>query len=329
MAYNTEEINRMAQEEAKFFERVKQEVGKVIVGQENMIDRLIIGLISHEHILLEGVPGLAKTLCVKTLADVMHLAFSRIQFTPDLLPADLVGTVTYNQRTNEFTPKKGPIFGNIVLADEINRSPAKVQSALLQAMQERQVTLGDETYPLAHPFLVLATMNPIEMDGTYSLPEAQLDRFMMKISITYPNFDEEKEIVRRMAVDKPIQLEKVFQPEEIEKASRFIDEVHIEERLEDYILKITFASRKPEEAGLEELSKIIEYGVSPRSSVFLNKAARAYAFLHGRGYVIPEDIKTMAIDVMRHRLILTYEAEADGINQDAVIEKILDKVVVP
>ena len=329
MAYNAEEINKAAQEEAKFFQRVKKEVGKVIVGQEYMIDRLIIGLVSHEHILLEGVPGLAKTLCVKTLADVMHLQFSRIQFTPDLLPADLVGTVMYNQRTNEFTAKKGPIFGNIVLADEINRSPAKVQSALLQAMQERQVTLGDETHPLAHPFLVLATMNPIEMDGTYSLPEAQLDRFMMKIGITYPNFNEEKEIVRRMAVDRPIELEKVFHPEEIEKASNFIDEVHIEERLEEYILKIIFASRKPEEAGLSELSRIVEYGVSPRGSVFLNKAARAYAFLNGRGYVIPEDVKTMARDVMRHRLILSYEAEAEGITQDAVVGKILAKVEVP
>ncbi|MBI3599363.1 MAG: MoxR family ATPase [Nitrospinae bacterium] len=329
MAYNDDEINMKAKEEAVFFEKVKNEVGKVIVGQDYMIDRIIIGLLTREHLLLEGVPGLAKTLCIKTISDVMHLKFSRIQFTPDLLPADLIGTVIYNQKSGEFSARKGPIFGNIVLADEINRSPAKVQSALLQAMQERQVTLGDETYQLKPPFLVLATQNPIELEGTYSLPEAQLDRFMFKINITYPSVAEEKEIMRRMSRDRDIKVDRIIAPEEIQKAGAVINEININESIEDYIIKIVFATRNPVDCGIPELKDMIEYGVSPRASIFLNKAARAHAFLHGRGYVIPDDVKAIAHDVLRHRLILTYEAESDGLTADSVLNKILSKIDVP
>lgn len=329
MTYNPEEINRRAKEEAVFFEKIKKEVGKVIVGQDYMIDRIIIGLLTREHLLLEGVPGLAKTLCIKTISDVMHLKFSRIQFTPDLLPADLIGTVIYNQKTGEFSARKGPIFGNIVLADEINRSPAKVQSALLQAMQERQVTLGDETFHLEPPFLVLATQNPIELEGTYSLPEAQLDRFMFKINITYPTINEEKEIMRRMSRGSDLTVERIIAPEEIEKAGAVINGINIDESIEDYIVRIVFATRNPSEHGLSELKDMIEYGVSPRATIFLNKGARAHAFLNGRGYVIPEDVKAIAHDVLRHRLILTYEAEAEGMTADAVVDKILSKINVP
>ncbi len=329
MAYNADEINRKAKEEAVFFEKVKNEVGKVIVGQDYMIDRIIIGLLTREHLLLEGVPGLAKTLCIKTISDVMHLKFSRIQFTPDLLPADLIGTVIYNQKSGEFSARKGPIFGNIVLADEINRSPAKVQSALLQAMQERQVTLGEETYQLEPPFLVLATQNPIELEGTYSLPEAQLDRFMFKINITYPSIAEEKEIMRRMSRDREIRVDRIIAPEEIQKAGAVINEINIDESIENYIIKIVFATRSPADCGIPGLKDMIEYGVSPRASIFLNKAARAHAFLHGRGYVIPDDVKAIAHDVLRHRLILTYEAESDGLTADSALNKILDKIDVP
>lgn len=329
MTYKPEEINRKAKEEAVFFEKVKKEVGKVIVGQDYMIDRIIIGLLTREHLLLEGVPGLAKTLCIKTISDVMHLKFSRIQFTPDLLPADLIGTVIYNQKTGEFSARKGPIFGNIVLADEINRSPAKVQSALLQAMQERQVTLGDETFHLEPPFLVLATQNPIELEGTYSLPEAQLDRFMFKINITYPTINEEKEIMRRMSRGSNLTVERIIAPEEIEKAGAVINGINIDESIEDYIVRMVFATRTPAEYGLSELKDMIEYGVSPRATIFLNKGARAHAFLHGRGYVIPEDVKAIAHDVLRHRLILTYEAEAEGMTADAVVDRILSKTNVP
>lgn len=329
MAYNANEINRRAREEAVFFEKVKKEVSKVIVGQDYMIDRIIIGLLTREHLLLEGVPGLAKTLCIKTISDVMHLKFSRIQFTPDLLPADLIGTIIYNQACGEFSVRKGPIFGNIVLADEINRSPAKVQSALLQAMQERQVTLGDETFSLEPPFLVLATQNPIELEGTYSLPEAQLDRFMFKINITYPTVTEEKEIMRRMSRGADIKVDRIIAPEEIEKAGAVINEINIEESIEDYIVKIVFATRNHSDFGLSEIKDMIEYGVSPRATIFLNKAARAHAFLNGRGYAIPEDVKAVAHDVLRHRLILTYEAEAEGMTADAVVDKILSKINVP
>lgn len=329
MAYDADAVNRKAREEAVFFEKVKKEVSKVIVGQDYMIDRIIIGLLTREHLLLEGVPGLAKTLCIKTISDVMHLKFSRIQFTPDLLPSDLIGTIIYNQTCGEFSVRKGPIFGNIVLADEINRSPAKVQSALLQAMQERQVTLGDETHQLAPPFLVLATQNPIELEGTYSLPEAQLDRFMFKVNITYPTVLQEKEIMRRMSRGRDITVERIIAPEEIEKAGAVINEISIDESIEDYILKVVFATRNPAGSGLPELKGMIDYGVSPRATIFLNKGARAHAFLHGRGYVIPEDVKAIAHDVLRHRLILTYEAEADGMTADNVVDKILGKINVP
>lgn len=329
MPYNVDEINRAVREESSFFKKVRDEVQKVIVGQRYMIDRLLIGLLSKEHVLLEGVPGLAKTLTIKTLSDVMHLEFRRIQFTPDLMPADLIGTIIYNQRSGEFVPKKGPIFGNIILADEINRSPAKVQSALLQAMQERHVTLGDHTHPLSSPFLVLATQNPIELEGTYSLPEAQLDRFMLKINITYPSEKEEKEIMDRMSRGREIKVERVIFPDEIERACMVVNDIDIDERIKDYIIKIVFSTRKPADLGLADLKNMIEYGASPRGSIFLNKAARANAFLEGRGYVLPEDVKSVACDVLRHRIILSYEAEAEGVSAGEVVNKILDKIEVP
>jgi MoxR-like ATPase len=330
------DIYPRVKEEAVIFERIRGEVGKVIVGQRYLIDRLIIALLCNEHVLIEGVPGLAKTLTVKTLSSVMHLGFSRIQFTPDLLPSDLIGTVIYNQKDGEFVPKKGPIFGNIILADEINRAPAKVQSALLQAMQERQVTLGDVTYPLDEPFLVLATQNPIELEGTYPLPEAQLDRFMMKLCITYPTRAEEVEVMERMARASSGRVftsfeeeQRVIYPEEVKKARAIVDEIRIEESIKDYIVRLVTSTRKPEDAGIDELSGMIEYGSSPRGSIFLSKAARAHAFLNERGYVLPEDVKVMAKDVLRHRIILSYEAQAKGMTADGVIDTILSRVRVP
>lgn len=345
MPYDVTEINQLARDEAVFFEKIKGEVGKVIVGQHHMIDSLLISLLCNEHILLEGVPGLGKTLAIKTLADVMHLEFRRIQFTPDLLPSDLIGTVIYNHKEGAFIPKKGPIFGNIILADEINRSPAKVQSALLQAMQERQVTLGDYTYPLDDPFLVLATQNPIELEGTYALPEAQLDRFMLKIRIGYPSIDEERVIMDRMAgisatyipfrvsgegeaiEEVPgIRVERIIYPEEIKRAREVVDGIYIDDSIRDYIVRIVTATRRPEDYGLKGM---IEYGASPRGSIYLNKATRAHAFLQARGYVLPEDVKVMAPDVLRHRIILSYEAEAKGMTGDDVIKEIMDRVTVP
>jgi len=311
-------------------QKVKQvisEVGKVVVGQEYMINRLLIGLFTQGHILLEGVPGLAKTLTVNTLADVLHLDFQRLQFTPDLLPADLIGTMIYNQQKSEFEVKKGPIFANMILADEVNRSPAKVQSALLEAMQEKQVTIGETTYRLDKPFLVLATQNPVEQEGTYPLPEAQVDRFMMKVFVDYPQKHEELEIMRRMAnMQFDAQLETILTKEDIFKVREEINAVKISESLEKYIIELVFASRKPSEYKLEEEANYIMYGASPRASINLNLAAKAIAFFDEREYVLPEDIKEIAQDVLNHRIILNYEAEADGVKSQDIIEAILHKV---
>jgi MoxR-like ATPase len=294
-----------------------------------MIERLLIGLLSNGHVLLEGVPGLAKTMAVKTLSASINTKFQRIQFTPDVLPADLIGTLIYDQRSGKFNTKKGPIFANLVLADEINRSPAKVQSALLEAMQERQVTIGEETFRLDDPFLVLATQNPIEQEGTYPLPEAQVDRFMLKLSIGYPNKEEELEIMRRMTKDEVPQASPVVSPADIIKARAVVREVYIDEKVERYIIDIVFASRNPKEYGLEELEDLIAYGASPRASIYLSLAAKAHAFLRHRGYVTPEDVRSVGMDVLRHRIILTYEAEAEEVTTEDVVRKILNKIEVP
>ena len=322
-------INEMVQAESHFVENLKTEIGKVIVGQEYMVDRLLIGLLSNGHILLEGVPGLAKTLTIKTLSDCIRTNFQRIQFTPDLLPADLVGTMIYNQKEGTFVPKKGPIFTNLVLADEINRAPAKVQSALLEAMQERQVTLGDTTYPLAEPFLVLATQNPIEQEGTYPLPEAQVDRFMLKIKITYPTRQEELQITERMATGADLKVNAVVTPDDILRARSVVNQVYIDEKIKNYIVDIVFATREPQNHQLAELEAMIEYGASPRASIYLHRAARAHAFLRRRGYVTPEDVKAVGMDILRHRVILSYEAEAEERTSEDIIKQIFDTVEVP
>jgi len=305
------------------------EVGKIIVGQHNMVERLLIGLFTGGHILLEGVPGLAKTLTVSTLASSIKAKFQRIQFTPDLLPADLVGTLIYNQKTGEFIPKKGPVFTNLVLADEINRAPAKVQSALLECMQEHQVTIGDTTFPLADPFLVLATQNPIEQEGTYPLPEAQVDRFMFKVLVGYPTKEEELQILDRNVFIPQAEIRPVIGLDQIRHIREVIKTIYVDEKVKRYILDIVFATRNPSEAGLDDLSGLIDYGASPRASIFLAAAAKAHAFLRGRGYVIPEDIKVIGPDVMRHRIILTYEAEAEEITTDDIIRKVFEHVKVP
>lgn len=322
-------INEMVQNESNFVENLKTEIAKVIVGQNYMVDRLLIGLLSDGHILLEGVPGLAKTLTVKTLSDCIQTKFQRIQFTPDLLPADLVGTMIYNQKEGTFVPKKGPIFTNIVLADEINRAPAKVQSALLEAMQERQVTISETTYKLDEPFLVLATQNPIEQEGTYPLPEAQVDRFMLKINITYPTRQEELQITDRMAARAPIQVNQIVSPEDILKARSVVDQVYIDDKIKEYIVDIVFATREPQKYNLAELENMIEYGASPRASIYLHKAARAHAFLRRRGYVTPEDVKAVGMDILRHRVILSYEAEAEERTPEDIIKQIFDTIEVP
>ena len=310
-------------------QQVIDEVGKVVVGQERMLNRLLIGLFTNGHILLEGVPGLAKTLIINTLAKVLHMDFHRIQFTPDLLPADLVGTMIYNQKTGEFEVKKGPIFANLILADEVNRSPAKVQSALLEAMQERQVTIGDTTYPLDKPFLVLATQNPVEQEGTYPLPEAQVDRFMMKVYVDYLDKAQELEVMRRMSnVNFNGDVRTVLDKSDIFAIRDEINRVTISETLEKYIIELVFATRRPLEYGLKEEAAYIQFGVSPRASINLNRAAKATAFLNGRDYVLPEDIKEVAHDVMNHRLLLNYEAEADGISSSQIVEMILKKVAI-
>jgi MoxR-like ATPase len=322
-------INELVHKQSAFVEKLSNEVGKVIVGQKAMIERILIGLLTGGHVLLEGVPGLAKTLTVKTLSDALRMRFQRIQFTPDLLPADIVGTVIYNQAKSEFIPKKGPIFANLVLADEINRAPAKVQSALLEAMQERQVTIGDTTHQLPEPFLVMATQNPIEQEGTYALPEAQLDRFMLMIKVGYPTREEERAIMDRMTSGMKVAAEPVATPEEIAEARSVVGQVYMDEKIRDYIVSIVHATREPKAHGLGELADFIQYGASPRASIYLNLAARAHAFLRHRGYVTPEDIKAIGVDVLRHRVILTYEAEAEEITSETVVRKLFEHVEVP
>jgi len=321
-------INEQVKQESVFVETLLTELRKVIVGQQAMLDRLLIGLLSRGHVLLEGVPGLAKTLAVRSLADAIHGRFQRIQFTPDLLPADLVGTLIYNQKESTFVPKKGPIFTNFLLADEINRAPAKVQSALLEAMQERQVTIGDTTYPLEEPFLVLATQNPIEQEGTYPLPEAQVDRFMLKLKLDYPTRKEERQILDRMSTSEPPRTARVVEAAEILRARKVVEMVYVDDRVKEYILEIVFATRNPDEAGLD-LAPLIEFGASPRATLFLAQAARAHAFVRARGYVTPEDVKSVGPDVLRHRVILSYEAEAENVKPEEIIQRIFDTVEVP
>ena len=322
-------INQRVRDESIFIDSIKQEVGKVIVGQSELIDRLIIGLLTNGHILLEGVPGLAKTLTIQTLSQALSINFQRIQFTPDLLPADLVGTLIYNQKEGDFIIKKGPIFSNIILADEINRAPAKVQSALLEAMQERQVTIGEETFILPKPFLVMATENPVEQEGTYPLPEAQVDRFMLKICVDYPSREEERIILERMAHAKPLNpIQSVITPEQILSARKVVDEIYIDDKIKNYIVDIIFATREPDQAGLT-INEYIKYGASPRATISLTLAARAQAFIEGRGYVTPQDVKSVAPDVLRHRIILSYEAEAEEITSDKLIKEILAEIPVP
>jgi MoxR-like ATPase len=323
------ELNERIQKESEFVDLLRMEIGKVIVGQKNMVDRMLIGLLSRGHILLEGVPGLAKTLAISTLADSIEAKFSRIQFTPDLLPADLIGTMIYNQRKEEFTVRKGPIFANFVLADEINRAPAKVQSALLQAMQERQVTIGENTFSLEEPFLVMATQNPIEQEGTYPLPEAQVDRFMMKLIVSYPDRQEESEIMRRNLTKIFPKASAVIKPDDIIKARAVVKDVYMDEKIEHYILDIIFATRYPKEYKLEKMEQLISYGASPRGSIFLAMAAKAYAFIRRRGYVTPEDVRAICLDVLRHRIGVTYEAEAENITTEDILNEILNTVEVP
>jgi len=322
-------LNEQVQAAAAWVGKLRTEIGHVIVGQEQLVDRLLVGLLANGHVLLEGVPGLAKTLSVRTLAAAIHASFHRIQFTPDLLPADIVGTQIYNPQSGGFTTRKGPVFANLILADEINRAPAKVQSALLETMQERQVTLGGETMPLPSPFLVLATENPIDQEGTYPLPEAQVDRFMFKVLLDYPSFEEERRILDRMAFTAPeMRVEPVIALEEILRARKLVDQIHVDEKVRDYIVHIVFATRKPEQYKLD-IKHFIQFGASPRATIFLTLAAKAWALLQGRAYVTPEDVKSIGPDVLRHRIIITYEAEAQAVTTDAIIKKIFNAVAVP
>jgi len=323
-------INEKVREESAFVAALRSELEKVIVGQRYLLDRLMVGLLANGHLLLEGVPGLAKTLAVKTLAEAVHTSFPRIQFTPDLLPADLIGTLVYNPKTGDFGTRKGPVFANLILADEINRAPAKVQSALLEAMQERQVTIGQETFPLPDPFLVLATQNPIEQEGTYPLPEAQVDRFMLKLLVTYPSLDEERRILDANArTDVVHHVQPVVEPDAILRARRTVDEIYVDDKIKDYILSIVFASREPAAYKLETLRDLIRYGASPRATLYLTVAARAHAFLQGRGYVTPQDVKSIAPDVLRHRVIPSFEAEAEDMTADRIVSTLLDELPVP
>lgn len=329
-AQTIEEINAKIQRESGFLDAMNAEISKVIIGQQYMIDRLMIGLLANGHVLLEGVPGLAKTLAIKTLSDTIGGSFNRVQFTPDLLPADIVGTMIYNQKKEEFTVKQGPVFANFVLADEINRAPAKVQSALLEAMQERQVTLGQTTYNLPKPFLVLATQNPVEQEGTYPLPEAQVDRFMLKVYLDYPTKEEEKLIVRQnISAGGFPKANAVVSIDEILKAKELVKEIYLDEKIEKYIIDLVFATRKPEEYNMPDLKHLIGFGASPRASINMALAAKAYAFLNKRGFVIPEDVRAVCPDVLRHRIGLTYEAEAEDITQSDIVKKIMDFVEVP
>ena len=324
-----QELNSRVQAKAQFINTLLNEVNKVMVGQETLVERAIVGLLADGHILLEGVPGLAKTLLIKSLAEAIDADFSRIQFTPDLLPADLIGTQIFNPRTSEFSVHQGPVFSNLILADEINRAPAKVQSALLEAMQERQVTIGDRTYPMAPLFLVLATQNPIEQEGTYPLPEAQVDRFMLKVLVDYPSRNEEKKIMDRMTrVELPV-VHPVISPDTILHARELVKYIYVDDKITEYVLDLVFATRQPGQNGLSELSSLVEFGASPRASINLITAARANAFIKGRGYVTPEDIKELAPDVLRHRIITSYEAEAESISSDHIVRRILDYTQVP
>ena len=327
--YDVRALNELVSKESAFVDRLMNEVGKVIVGQQYMVERILIGLLTGGHVLLEGVPGLAKTLTVRTLCDAIHAKFARIQFTPDLLPADLVGTVVYNQLKGEFTSKLGPVFAILVMADEINRAPAKVQSALLEAMQERQVTLGDNTYDLPSPFLVMATQNPVEQEGTYPLPEAQVDRFMLMVNVGYPTREEERKIMDRMTQPEPVKVEAVVTPAELLEARHVVRQVYVDEKVKDYIVDVVFATRQPAKHGLKELAPLVEYGASPRASIALNMAARAHAFLRHRGYVTPEDVKAVGPDVLRHRLVLTYEADAEEVTSEQVVKRVFEVVEVP
>ncbi len=322
-------INEKIQEQSAFIDLLMTELDKVIIGQKYMVERLLIGLLSNGHILLEGVPGLAKTLAIKSLAQTIDAQFSRIQFTPDLLPADLIGTVIYNQKKEEFSVKKGPIFANFILADEINRAPAKVQSALLEAMQERQVTIGESTFKLPEPFLVLATQNPVEQEGTYPLPEAQVDRFMLKVVLGYPKKEEEQKIIRINIAHEFPKVNRILHPDDILKARNLVKEVYMDEKIEKYIVDLVYATRQPEEYNLAKYKELISFGCSPRASINLALASKAYAFIKRRGYVIPEDVRAVAYDVMRHRIGLTYEAEAENITTEDLIREILNSVEVP
>jgi MoxR-like ATPase len=328
MSVSVETIRRTVEAQSQFVSKLRQEISRIVVGQQYMVDRMLIGLLANGHILIEGVPGLAKTTAVKTLAQCVDCMFSRIQFTPDLLPADLIGTLIYNPKEAIFTTRKGPVFGNIILADEINRAPAKVQSALLEAMQERQVTIGDTTYKLDEPFMVLATMNPIEQEGTYTLPEAQVDRFMLKLRVTYPNKAEEREIMDRVDVLHTQAARRVVTKQEIIQAREIVNQVYVDDKAKNYIVDIVQATRNPEAFGLK-MKHLIEYGASPRATIYLQQAARALAFLQGEGNVFPNDVKQVAMDVLRHRIIVTYEAEAENITSEDVIRKILETVPVP
>ena len=329
MHRDIEAIQQKIQEESAFVDRLMSEVGRVIVGQRYMVERLLIGLLADGHVLMEGVPGLAKTSTVRTLARAIDTTFRRIQFTPDLLPADLVGTLVYDPQSSEFKTRKGPIFSNVVLADEINRSPAKVQSALLEAMQERSVTIGDTTYSLDKPFLVLATQNPIEQEGTYPLPEAQVDRFMLKLAVDYPRKEEELEIMRRAATGSEPEITPVVHPDEILRARRAAEMIYMDPQVEEYIVNIVFATRSPADYGLSDLTDLISFGASPRATINLAKAARAQAFLKRRGYVTPEDVRSIAMDVLRHRVLITYEAEAEEKTPEDVVTQVLDNIEVP
>jgi len=322
-------LNESIKRESQFVDRMLNEVAKVVVGQREMLEGIMMGLLTGGHVLLEGVPGLAKTLMISSVSRAISLGFQRIQFTPDLLPTDLIGTMIFNPKSGEFAPKRGPVFTNIVLADEINRAPAKVQSALLEAMAEKQVTIGDTTYPLEKPFLVLATQNPLEQEGTYPLPEAQMDRFMFKIVVTYPKRAEELEILNRMATDKQPQVETVISKEDLLRAKETVDLIYVDEKLKNYIVEIVMATREPKAHGLSQLVPLIQVGASPRATISLTRAAKAHAFIRGRGYVTVDDVKSIAYNVLRHRLILTYEAEAENVTSDGVIKEILGHVEVP
>jgi MoxR-like ATPase len=329
MSATLEALNERVRQASSWVTRLRETVGQVVVGQQALVDRLLVGLLANGHVLLEGVPGLAKTLSVRTLASAIHASFHRIQFTPDLLPADITGTLIYNPNDGAYHATKGPIFANIVLADEINRAPAKVQSALLEAMQERQVTLGGETFHLPSPFLVLATENPIDQEGTYPLPEAQVDRFMMKVIIGYPTFEEERRILDTMAFTRPkLDVERVIELEEIIHAREVVDSIHVDEKIRDYVVHVVFATRDPQKYGLD-LGRFIEFGASPRATINLTLAAKAWALLQGRSYIIPDDIKAIGPDVLRHRVILSYEAEAEGKTTDDLVRSVFDHVPVP